>query len=438
MIFSDLVGIIADDLTGANDTALQFHIRGASTKILLDSDCIPKIKAGTEVWALSSESRNVSPKEAIAKVEKAVKTFTDNFSFDYYYKKIDSTLRGNIAPETLVMLNALGYDAAIIIPAFPQEGRITIGGYHLLKGTPIGRTEIARDPLSPITESHVPTLLQSQLDESERCIVGTIDLRTVMNGAGPILIKINDLIKEGKKLIVADASSITDIEQIALAISKSEKKLLPAGTAAGAQVLAKYWLAGIEKEDVNISTGKLPKLIISGTANQITASQIQKLEQSDDYNNVNFIPLDTKTILNGVQEGISEELINRIITNLTSNVIVCVHTSNLIANFDGFSDDSFNAELTKEKLSGMITDFLADLTKKITERIEVILITLGGETSYKCCKAMESNELKLIDEVAPAISISYDINRKWIITKSGNLGNTNTLIEILNYLAHHE
>ena len=336
------------------------------------------------------------------------------------------------------MLNALEYDAAIIIPAFPQEGRITVGGYHLLKGTPIGRTEIARDPLSPITESHVPTLLQSQLDESERCIVGTIGLRTVMNGAGPILIKINELIKEGKKLIVADASSITDIEQIALAISKSEKNLLPAGTAAGAQVLAKYWLAGIEKEGVNVSTGKLPKLIISGTANQITASQIQKLEQSDDYDNVNFIPLDTKTILDGIKNGVSEDLVERIITNLSSNVIVCVHTSNLIANFDGFSEDSFNAELTKEKLSGMITDYLAELTKRITEKIEVILITLGGETSYKCCKVIDSNELKLVDEVAPAISICSDINRKWIITKSGNLGTTNTLIEILNYLAHHE
>ena len=131
-------------------------------------------------------------------------------------------------------------------------------------------------------------------------------------------------------------------------------------------------------------------------------------------------------------------MIDRIITNLTGNVIVCVHTSNLIANFDGFSDDSFNAELTKEKLSGMITDYLAELTRKITERIEVILITLGGETSYKCCKAINSNELKLIDEVASAISICADINRKWIITKSGNLGNTNTLIEILNYLTHHE
>ena len=33
MIFTDIVGIIADDLTGANDTALQFHLRGANTRI---------------------------------------------------------------------------------------------------------------------------------------------------------------------------------------------------------------------------------------------------------------------------------------------------------------------------------------------------------------------------------------------------------------------
>ncbi len=434
MIFSDIAGIIADDLTGANDTALQFHQRGAITKILLDSDCTPKVKAGTEVWALSSESRNVSEEEALIRLEKAVKTFQENFSFDYYYKKIDSTLRGHIAIETLKMTELLGYDAAIIIPAFPQEGRITVGGYHLAKGVPIGRTEIAIDPHSPITESHVPTLLKSQLKEADADLIGTIDLRTVMMGAGPVLMRINELIKAGKKLIVADATSITDIEQIALAIQKCEKKLLPTGTAATAQVISKYWLAGIEKESVNLSVGALPRLIVSGTATQITANQIIKLEQSDDFENINFIPLDTKDIL----EGVKEELVDRIITNLKSGVTVCIHTSNLIANFDGFSEDSYNAELTKEKLAGMITDYLAELTKTVTEKIEVILITLGGETSYKCCKAINSNELKLVDEAAPAISISSDINRKWIITKSGNLGNSNTLIEILNYLAHHE
>ena len=434
MILSEIVGIIADDLTGANDTALQFHLRGANTKILLDSECSPQDKENVEVWALSTESRNCDRLEAVFRVERAVRSFVDSFSFDYFYKKIDSTLRGNIALETLTMMDLLGYDASIIIPAFPQEGRITVGGYHLLKGVPIGRTEIAMDPHSPILESHIPTLLRSQLDDKQKELVGTIDLKTVMNGAGPVLIRINELIKEGKKLIVADSTSITDIEQVALAIKKCDKKLLPAGTAACAQVLGKIWLAGLERVRTPLKLEKLPKLIVSGTATQITAEQIAKLERSDDFDNINFIALDTKDIVNGV----SDDLVERIITNLRCGVTVVVHTSHLIANFDGFSDDSFNAELTKEKLTTMITDYLAVLTERVIARIDVILITLGGETSYKCCKAIKSNELMLIDEAAPAISICSDVNKRWIITKSGNLGNTNTLIEILNYIKCHE
>lgn len=434
MIFTDLVGIIADDLTGANDTALQFHTKGARTKILLDGEYSPNVKDVTEVWAISSESRNCSAEEAVKRVENAVRTFSDKFSFEYFYKKIDSTLRGHIAVETLKMLEILEYDAAIIIPAFPQEGRITVGGYHLLKGIPIGRTEIARDPHSPIIESHFPTLLKSQLEEDKKELVGTLDLKTVMNGAGPILIKINELIKEGKKLIIADSTSITDIEQIALAISKCDKKLLPTGTAAGAQVMGKYWLADIENEREAVKLKKLPKFIVSGTATQITADQITKLEQSDDYDNVNFIPLEVKDIISGV----NEELVSRIVTNLKSGVTVCVHTSHLITNFDGFSDDSESAELTKEKLAYMITDYLAELTKLVIEEINVILITLGGETSYKCCSKINSRELKLVDEAAPAISLCVDANNQWIVTKSGNLGGTKTLIDILDYFKFHE
>ena len=429
MIFTDLVGIIADDLTGANDTALQFHTKGAKTKILLDSTYEPNKKDIAEVWAISSESRNCTTEDAINKVQSAVQTFANKFSFEYYYKKIDSTLRGHIAQETLKMLDILEYDVAIIIPAFPQEGRITVGGYHLLKGIPIGRTEIAMDPHSPILESHVPTLLKSQLSDKQKDFVGTLDLKTVMNGAGPILIKINELIKEGKKLIVADATSITDIEQIALAIKKCDKKILPSGTAACAQVMGKIWLADIENERESVKIKKLPKLIVSGSATKITAEQINKLEQSDDIDNVNIISLEMRDILC----GINDELLARILENLKSGIDVCIHTSHLIANFDGFSDDSMTAELTKEKLAFMITDFLAELTKQILAETNVILITLGGETSYKCCDKIQSKELKLIDEVAPAISLCKDVNNQWIVTKSGNLGTQNTLIEIIKY-----
>ena len=434
MILTDSVGIIADDLTGANDTALQFHVQGARTKILIDKEYVPQRNDIAEVWAISTESRNCDSVEAVKRVESISRTFADRFAFEYYYKKIDSTLRGHIALETLTMLNILEYDASIIVPAFPQEGRITVGGYHLLKSVPIGRTEVAMDPHSPILESHIPTLLESQLEDEQKKLVGTVGLKTVMNGAGPILIKINELIKEGKKLIVADATSITDIEQIMLAVKKCDKKILPVGTAAGAQVLAKMWFSDIEKETETVKIDKMPKFIVSGTATQITAEQITKLEQSDDYDNVNFIALQLKDIVNGV----SNDLVSRIINNLKSGVTVCVHTSHLITNFDGFSEDSFNAELTKEKLASMITDYLGELTRLVIEQIRVVLITLGGETSYKCCNSIKSGVLSLVDEVAPAISLCSDINSQWVVTKSGNLGRSNTLIDILDYFGFHE
>lgn len=429
MIISNLIGIIADDLTGANDTALQFHLRGSNTQILLDYESYPQNIKNTQTWAISTESRNIPIEKSYVKVKKATQTFLDKLNLEYFYKKIDSTLRGHIAIETLAMLEILDWDASVIIPAFPAEGRTTVGGYHLLKGVPIERTEMARDPHSPITESHVPTVLKNQLGEDYKYLVGNIELKTIMKGAGPILKELNRLVAEGKQLIVIDAVSITDIEQTILAVNKSSYKILPTGTAATAQVLGNIWLPELENQHISKTIPPLPKFVVSGSGTALTASQIEKLENSEDFEDTYFISLDLHTILSGVEE----DLIDRIVSNLGANNTVVIHTSKLIAEFDGFSDDCFNAELTKTKLASMITDFLAKVTEIVVERRELILITLGGETSYKCCSAIGSTQLQLIDEVAPAIALSMDHKAQWIVTKSGNLGNSNTLVDILKY-----
>lgn len=435
MIFnSNVVGIVADDLTGANDTALQFQLKGANTQILLDEDNAPVNLKTTQTWAISTESRNIDPQSAYEKAKSAAAFLKENINPDFYYKKIDSTVRGNIAVEVLAMLDVLDYDAAVLIPAFPQEGRVTVGGYHLLKGIPIERTEMARDPHSPIFESHLPILLRSQLGDENKDLIGSIELTTVMKGAGPILMKLKELISEGKKIIVMDSVSTVDIEQIVLAIGKSEYKILPAGTAAAAQVLSGIWLPDVSPQHFSKTFPELPKLVISGSATQITSNQITRLEEADDFENILVIHLDMKTILDGVMD----ELVERITSNLGSNNIVVVHTSDLIRDFDGFSEFSLNAELTKSGLANVITDFLAELTRRVVSQKDVILITLGGETSYKCCEAIGANQLQLIDEVAPAIALSMDHSARWIVTKSGNLGGVNTLVDILKYFENHE
>lgn len=434
MFVSSSIGIIADDLTGANDTALQFHLRGCNTQIILDHTATPGSRIHTQAWAVSTESRNRDAETAKERVKVATKNLLENFHIEHFYKKIDSTLRGNIAQETLSMLETLKWEAAIILPAFPNEGRITVGGYHLLKGIPIERTELARDPHSPIYESHIPSILKRQLDDNQKELVALLELSTVMKGAGPILMKLNELISQGKKLIVVDAVSTIDIEQVILASEKCAHKILPCGSAGAAQALGNIWLPEMKYQHIVKKIPELPKLIVSGSSTDLTASQIKKLAEDEDIENTYFIELKLQDILNNNLDEIAERA-NR---NLIKDNAVIIHSSHLIENQDDLPHILFEHELTKTKFASMIGDYLANITNKIVSQKELILITIGGETSYKCCKAIESENIQLIDAVAPGIPLCIDPKAQWIVTKSGNLGHPNTLIEVLKYFEQHK
>lgn len=431
LITAGTIGIIADDLTGANDTALQFHMRGCNTQILFDYTSFPEGKLNTQGWAISTETRNKDAKTAYDTVSLATKNLVDNLSTEYFYKKIDSTLRGNVAQECLAVLNALKWDAAIVLPAFPAEGRMTVGGYHLLKGIPLERTEVARDPQSPIYESHVPTLLKQQVENPE--IVDHIELNTVMQGAGPILIKLQKLIKEGKKLIVIDAVSTIDLEQVVLAIEKSNYNVLPCGSAGLAQIFAKAWLPEMKHQHISKVIPETPVFVVSGSSTKLTRTQIQKLTESSEFD-----PYMIELSLEQVLRAPSEDLVDRIIENLNKNYLVVAHSSAIENSQDANIEYAQEHNIDPETIPSLITDFLSELTHKVVEKQNLILVLIGGETSYKCCNAIDSKHLQLIDEVEPSIPLCLDHKAQWIVTKSGNLGTPATLINILKYFEKHK
>ncbi len=429
MVTSNYIAVIADDLTGANDTALQFFLAGCKTQVSFGENLSVDENLNTEVLAISTESRNVSPEEAVQKVGYAVENLIKNNSFEYIYKKIDSVLRGNIAQEINILLNALEFDAAVIYPAFPNEGRTTIGGYHLVKGIPLQRTEVSRDPACPITESNIINLLRNRI-EGNKDIVDLISLDIVMKGAGPIYTKLNELIAKGKKLIVADAVSTTDLEQISLAIAKSSYKILPCGSAGAAQTLSKIWHPqNNDNSYLQPDIPNLPKLIISGSATELTSSQIKRLQDNDNIDNTYFIAVKPENIFSNDYENIA----NRIMNNLIKDNVVVVHSSSLIDNFDELNSLLIEHEITKDMFISRICDYLAAVTRTVLSQKQAILITVGGETSYKCCRAIGSKNLQIIDTVAPAIPLGIDHKGQFIVTKSGNLGTQNTLIDIVKY-----
>ena len=436
MAMTGAIGIVADDLTGANDTALQFFIKGSNTEIIFDTDENIQNHPNVGTFALTTESRNIDAKEAAQKVWEGAKKLKDNLSVEYFYKKIDSTLRGNIAVETLAMLDAIGYDAAVIAPAFIREGRITIGGYQLLKGVPIERTDAARDSYAPIYDSYIPDILKKQVNESFYDSIATIQLNVVAKGAGPITTKLNELVSGGKKLIVIDAVSAIDLEQIVLAITKSQYNILPVGSAGLANALGNVWLPLNNSEPVQKIIPKLPKLILSGSKNSMTTAQINKLLLDDDINNVYSIDLKLQDILSNDSDAMAE----RIVHNFGKDNIVIAHVSKIQdeTQEEKGKEKLIDEGITKEMLASMITDYLANIAQKVKKMSECILITIGGETSYKCTNAVNCEYLQVVDSILPAISLCMDSNAGFVVTKSGNMGSITALVDIVNYFKNHE
>ena len=436
MAMTGAIGIVADDLTGANDTALQFFIKGSNTEIIFDTDENIQNHPNIGTFALTTESRNINAKEAAQKVWEGAKKLKDNLSVEYFYKKIDSTLRGNIAVETLAMLDAIGYDAAVIAPAFIREGRITIGGYQLLKGVPIERTDAARDSYAPIYDSYIPDILKKQVNESFYDSIATIQLNVIAKGAGPITSKLNELVSGGKKLIVIDAVSAIDLEQIVLAITKSQYNILPVGSAGLANALGNVWLPLNNSEPVQKIIPKLPKLILSGSKNSMTTAQINKLLLDDDIDNVYSIDLKLQDILSNDSDAMAE----RIIHNFGKDNIVIAHVSKIQdeTQEEKGKEKLIDEGITKEMLASMITDYLANIAQKVKKMSECILITIGGETSYKCTNAVNCEYLQVVDSILPAISLCMDSNAGFVVTKSGNMGSITALVDIVNYFKNHE
>ena len=422
--------IIADDLTGANDTALQFFKSGLQTKIIIDSTYDIKTDEidGSSVWAFSTESRNLPKEKALDTIIETTKKLQENINSDNFYKKIDSTLRGNVGIEVIALLEILKKDAAIVAPAFIEENRTTIGGYQLLNGIPIERTQVALDPKAPILNSFIPDILKKDLNPQLFDYIGMINFETVSKGAGPINLQIKDLIQKGKKIIVADAISTVDLEQIALAIDKSSFNLLPTGSAGLANAINKIKYDNPKQPPHVKHVPSCARLILSGSATQLTKNQIQKLKEEKEIFSVDLT-------INDII-GNNNNIIDVVCEKLSQNKDVIIHSS-LIANgnssTENLKENLIDAGIPKDELASLITNYLADLIEEINRKQDFILIMIGGETSFKSLKKINSKYLQIIDTILPAIPLCVDFNGKVIVTKSGNFGTLNTLIEIINY-----
>lgn len=127
-------GVIADDLTGAAEMGVLLAAHGLRTTVLFDSAAAP---APCDALVIDTGSRYMDPTEAARRVSQAVSMLRSSGARSLF-KKVDSTLRGNVEVE----LQAFSA-SAIFTPAYPEHGRLVQGGSLFLHGARIGHGALA-------------------------------------------------------------------------------------------------------------------------------------------------------------------------------------------------------------------------------------------------------------------------------------------------------
>lgn len=389
--------IIADDFTGALDTAVKFSAYGIKTKVLVDDDLSIDLDYGkTKVLVLDAETRHLCPEVAYKVIYKIVKNAREK-KIPYLYKKVDSALRGNIGKELEAVLAATGAKVVPFIPAFPEMRRTTINGIHYVDNIPVSESVFGQDPFEPVMFSSIKEIIQSQSK-----------------------VKVTQ-VEESDGIYIYDAETNTDLKGIAEELKEKKQFSVTAGCAGFAAFLPE--LLELKKEGVEKHHLDEKLLIVCGSLNMITRKQ---LDYAEKYGAKRIYLKPEQKLVCKYWQTIEGRNKIKEIKELCSENDCCIIDSNDKQNsndtliYAGESDISLDD--VRVKISETLGYILKELLRK---KINNTVMVTGGDTLLGFMRMVGITELKPIHELMPGCVVSiFEYNGKQynMISKSGGFG----------------
>ena len=402
-----LLGVIADDLTGAMDTGVQFSKRGLDTLVRLACGQLPE----ADVWVVDTDSRAVSGEEAAARARDAARCLWGR----RVYKKIDSTLRGNLGFELLGVLQLLGCEKSVIAPAFPQAGRTTEEGHQLVNGAPLEETDFAHDPRWPMKSSYIPDIVSGQVGEP----VGQIGLDIVQEGRDVL----GSAIEAAEMRIVAvDAVSVRHLATIARVLADAGPRWLPCGSAG----LAEEWLSALEMGTLTgrkRQVGREGSVLAAATSrHEATARQIIRAQTEL------HLPIVSVEVHHlGDEEARRSErqrLASEVSTHLGSgsDVLLTSSTAPLIPGLG-------------REVAALLAEVIAEI---LGEHTVAGLFLTGGDLAVATCRQVGTPAIRIEAEVQVGVPVGTMVGGDCpglpIVTKAGGFGNERAIVDAIRYL----
>lgn len=429
-------GVIADDLTGAMDAGVQMLENDYVVRVALDVKKLSEWEKQSDVVIVSTESRNISAEYAYKQVADAVEGF-QKYGCHMIYKKIDSTLRGNIGVELKAVLEHGKVDCVIIAPALPFNGRTTVNGVHYVYGSPLKNTELAKDPYAPVYESEIARIIHDQYAAP----VGMIDIRAIRNGKESVLSEIEKNIREKKRLMVADAIDDGDLRNIVKACAEYSGNLLLCGSAGlfkyieGTKFLQN--LDGHRKMHLPRRKKSSPVLILSGSPARMSKIQIKKLEEVSSRAFILRCNISEYLKDEAQYRARCEEGIRQVMQKLREGYHVVVDASG--ESKEDILNQHQNDRENLQQIRKKILQYLEEIAAAAAEGADLRgLVLFGGDTAVAVTSRLGAGGIEITREIEPyiplGIMIGGDFTKVPVVTKSGGFGREDSLVSIIRKL----
>jgi len=410
------LGVIADDFTGACDVGVQFKKRGLETIVFTDIESLTGFESVSDIVVVNTETRNLPPEDAYKKVRRIIRLLRQN-NIKLIYKKIDSTLRGNIGSEINAIMDELDFEAIVVAPAFPSQKRTVINGKLLINGIPLEKTEYANEPLSPVSNSRVSALIERQIGEK----TGEIHLPKIRGDINLVVKEIQGFIKRGIRIIIADAESQSDLKRIARA--SIDLNILPCGSAGLASAFS-------------LQLAIQPRmLIISGSVNSATLDQIETAVKKL---NVKVIEPSLRNILEDEKklDKASDNLMKEVEKVIADEKDVIIRLAGSKSSISEIQEMRKNRGMSKLQVANVLLSLLGEVTRRILDAYNFEgLILIGGDTSIKIMKALGAKAVRIEGETLPGIPwgriLGGTRDGMRVITKAGGFGDRYALVKII-------
>lgn len=409
-----ILGVIADDFTGASDAA-SFLVNAGMTVVLFNGT--PQTEedvCNCRAAVIALKSRTQKTDEAVRETLEAADWLSSHGADQIYIKycsTFDSTPEGNIGPVMDAMVGKFGVQYSILCPSLPVNGRTVINGDLYVNGVPLHESPMRNHPLTPMWDCNVSNLMEAQ--SQYKCIsVGKISDRDEAELQAEI-----DEFGKGKEHFYVipdyetneDARRITELFGILQVLSGGSGLL---------EYIAEIRLKG-ETAGNRIDTGIPGKgLLLAGSCSEATLRQISYMQSIG----ISSLKMDPAKLLEGTQ---TEQDIWNFISNNEGTV--------LIYSSDTPEKVRKNQEMGQKKTADLLEKTMAEIARLAVRHGFTRLIVAGGETSGSVTKALGFSSFYIGGSVAPGVPVMIPTDRPEIrlVLKSGNFGQDDFFLRAL-------